>query len=319
MQGPQASESQGADLGAGLPTDLRLRFERLERVLGGLETEAGEPLPHAPDAAPGTLAVVAFPLAGSPSQARVSYRAHERLPAASTIKVYVLQALLEQVAAGDADLDDELEVTAEDQVTGSGVLKALSPGRRYTLRDLATLMVVVSDNTATNLLIGHLGVESINTSVRAHGWEGTYSAGKLQLGSTVSGAKRSRSHTTAADLADYFARLWRGELLPPRLTEEAQAIYRKQQYCELGRSLGVDSYLASIGEAPWRIASKSGSITGVRNDAGVFEPLAAAPVNARPFVIAVMTDGCVDQRFHPENLGARVVGWTAAEVFRRFT
>ena len=107
------------------------------------------------------------------------------------------------------------------------------------------------------------------------------------------------------------------ELLPPPLAEEAKAIYRKQQFSELGRSLDYDTYSASLGEAAWLIASKSGSIRGVRNDAGVLEPLTAARGGAEPYVVAIMTKGCVDDRFHPDNLGARVVGLASAEVFKR--
>lgn len=298
---------------------LRPRFEWLERVLEGSTPPGDAPASLASAAAEpgaGAMAVVAYPLDGAsaPPDAGISYRAHEPFPAASTIKVFVLQALLELVAAGTARLDDELEVRAADMVSGSGVLKALTPGRRHTLRDLATLMIAVSDNTATNVLIEFVGLDRVNASIRAHGWSGTVSAGKLQTGAPTGAGAPARSTTTAADLADHFARLWRGELLPPTLTVEAQAMYRKQQYCELGRAIGHDSYLASIGEGPWRIASKSGSITGVRNDAGVFEPLTAT---GAPFVVAIMTRGCVDPRFHAENLGARVVGWAAAAVLER--
>lgn len=310
-----ASSSPAPLAGERIDPDLRARLERLERMLGGAATDAGGGALPSPSGAPGTLALVAHPLypdAADPDLT-IAYRPHEPFPAASTIKVYVLLALLELVAAGDADLDDELVVGAADQVTGSGILKALTPGRRCTLRDLATLMIVVSDNTATNVLVERVGVERINASIDAHGWAGTRSSGKLQTGV----ARRAPSTTTAADLADHFARLWRGELLPPALTEEAKSIYRKQQLTELGRSLDYDSYLASIGEAPWRIASKSGSITGVRNDAGVFEPLGAAADGAAPFVVAVMTKGCADPRFHPDNLGARVVGLAAAAAFER--
>ncbi|HET9026048.1 MAG TPA: serine hydrolase [Trueperaceae bacterium] len=332
MLQPNHPASPKAVSNALLPPELRAEFEHLERVLGGGAALQGASVSHAvaraphvtdaagaPDAAGvGALAVVAYPLEpNAKADQGVAYRATEQFPSASTIKVYVLQALLEMVAAGDADLDDELLVGAEDQVSGSGVLTALTPGRRYTLRDLATLMIVVSDNTATNVLIEFVGLDEVNASIQAHGWTGTRSAGKLQTAAVLSGAKRSSSVTTAADLADHMARLWRGELLPPPLTEEAKAIYRKQQFSELGRSIGYDSYLASIGEAPWRIASKSGSITGVRNDVGVFEPLPSAGGGGEPFVVAIMTKGCIDPRFHAENLGAKVVGLAAAAVFAR--
>lgn len=304
------------------------RFEQLARVLGGLEGLGGEPVSEGEahgGAAPGRIAVAAYPLDGGLSTApAIAHRAHEPFTAASTIKVFILLALLERVAEGGAALEEELVVGAADQVGGAGVLKELTPGRRFTLLDLATLMIVVSDNTATNVLVEYLGVDAINASIQSHGWRSTRSAGKLMLPVTPGEPARRPSVTSAADLADHFAQLWRGELLPEALSEVARSIYRRQQFSYLGRSMdfgggtaGYDRYAAAAGEAPWRIASKTGSVRGVRHDPGVFEPLRAAKEGGKAFVIAVMTDGCVDERYHPENLGERVVGWAAAEVYQR--
>lgn len=287
---------------------------------------------------PALLGVMAFALppanvgsgASLPAASAVGFNAQLSFPAASTIKVYVLQALLERVAAGTSSLRDELMLGASDQVSGSGVLKALSRDRPYTLLDLATLMIIVSDNTATNLLIELVGVDEVNESMRRNGWLGSSLRGKLQLATPQPGGqRRAPSRTTPADLADYFARLWLGELLPPELTELSKTIYRQQQYGELGRYLDYDSYSAEVGEAPWRIASKSGSIRGVRNDAGVIEAVAppesggeAAVSPPRPYgapntavVMAIMTSGCPDERFHNDNLGAKVLGTVARELF----
>lgn len=249
-------------------------------------------------------------------EGRLEQREAETFPAASTMKVYVLQALLEAVAQGRHGLDEHRSLTADDAVTGSGVLKLLTPGTELTLLDIATLMITVSDNTATNMLIDLLGIEAIRASVAAHGWGDTYLRGKLQQSAVVAGSKSSPSHTSARDLADYFSRLWLGQLLPPDLTEVAKQIYRRQQFTELGRSLHYDSYSAEIGVSDMVIASKSGSIRGVRNDAGVFE-FGTASEGAQlaveaAYVVVVLTDGCPDRRFHADNLGARIVGEVAA-------
>ena len=98
------------------------------------------------------------------------------------------------------------------------------------------LMIVVSDNTATNLLIDLLTPERIRDVTRAHGWTGTYLRGKLQVPAAPGAGPVTPSQTTPADLADHFARLWRGELLPPELTDVAKRIYRAQQFTELGRA-----------------------------------------------------------------------------------
>jgi len=244
--------------------------------------------------------------------AAVAHRSDQKFPAASTMKVFVLQALLEAVVAGDRDLGDTRELLASDLVTGSGVLKLMTVGSRLTLLDLATLMICVSDNTATNMLIDELSIERIRASVEANGWTDTALSGKLQQAPVVGATKRSPTVTSPRDLADYFGRLWSNDLLPPELTEVAIRIYRGQQFTELGRSIGYDQYSAEIGVSDVVIASKSGSIRGVRNDAGVVEHEAEGAT--RRTVIAIMTDGCADLRFHAENLGAQVVGEVSAAV-----
>ena len=92
---------------------------------------------------------------------------HEHVfPTASTIKLAVLVELYRQVEQGRCSLDDRLELRAEEIVPGAGVLRDLQPGLLPTVRDLAVLMIIVSDNTATNVLIDHLGgVEPVNAAV----------------------------------------------------------------------------------------------------------------------------------------------------------
>lgn len=273
-------------------SDLTPMLEDLERDLGG------------------TLGVYALPLAAS--GASVRYRADERFPAASTIKVFVLQALLEEVAAGRVSLDEELPLAPSEQVTGSGVLKALTAGRSYLVRDLAMLMIIVSDNSATNLLIERLGVDAVNAVCARRGWHGTALAGKLQKGRTRS------SFTCSRDLGDCFARLWRGELLPAPLTGLAQDIYRRQQLTDqLGGEIGYDAYSTETGASSLVIASKSGSLRGVRNDAGVIQ-VGAEEGEGSAYALAIMTKGCPDGRYHPNNLGSRVVRRVSRLLFTHF-
>ncbi|HZJ10054.1 MAG TPA: serine hydrolase [Trueperaceae bacterium] len=262
----------------------------------------------------------AVPGASGTVDTRLEHRAAERFPAASTLKVFVLQALLEAVAAGRHGLDEQRALREAEGVTGSGVLKLLTPGTKLSLLDLATLMITVSDNTATNMLIDALGMEAIMASVTANGWSDTHLRGKLQQTPVAAGSKSSPTMTSPRDLADYFSRLWLGEFLPAELTSVAKGIYRRQQFTELGRSLDYDSYSAEIGDSDMLVASKSGSIRGVRNDAGVIELNATGTATAatarepRRYVVAIMTDGCPDRRFHADNLGAVVVGEVAAAV-----
>ena len=268
---------------------LQQRFEVLEGELGG------------------TLGVFACQI-GEPESDSLRYKDDETFPAASTIKVFVLQALLEQVQIGNLRLDDELILQTNDQVTGSGVLKALSPGRVYTLQDLATLMIIVSDNTATNLLIGHLGTDAVNETCTEHGWNDTFLAGKLQQKDNT-----TISRTSPRDLGSYFERLWAGKLLDESLTQTAKSIYRRQHYTDqLGGELGYDAYSTETGVSPLQIASKSGSIRGVRNDAGVISD------GSVTYAVAVMTKDCDDLRFHADNLGSRIISRVSRNVYDHY-
>ena len=86
----------------------------------------------------------------------VSYelRADEAVPTASTIKVPIMVELFAEAEEGKLDWTQKLELTDQDKVSGSGVLTELSGGDTLPIRDLMHLMIVVSDNTATNLILG---------------------------------------------------------------------------------------------------------------------------------------------------------------------
>lgn len=259
----------------------------------------------------GTLGVAAYRLDGDEDAVR--YRDARPFKAASTIKVYVLLALLEAVDAGELALDEALELRPEDAVTGSGVLKSLTPGHAYSLHDLAMLMIIVSDNTATNMLIERLGLERVNGTIEAHGWRETRLAGLLQRAGGPPGDKASWSTTSPRDLADHFARLWRGELLSAAATETARGIYLRQEYTgTLGRYLPYDADDLEEGVSSLAIASKSGSVRGVRNDAGVISGTHGA------YVLAVMSADCPDRRFHADNLGNLAIADVSRALFQRF-
>jgi hypothetical protein len=87
-------------------------------------------------------------------------------PTASCIKLFILLVLMRRIAAGDLTLEQRIPVLAGQQVGGSGVLKDLSAGIELPLRDVATLMIVLSDNTATNMLVDLLGLAAVNQTIR---------------------------------------------------------------------------------------------------------------------------------------------------------
>lgn len=237
------------------------------------------------------------------------YRADAPLPAASLIKLPVMLSVLTKAAEGELRLDERIVLGAADRVGGSGVLQSLQGGLEPTVQDLLTLMIIVSDNTATNLLIERVGAEAVNVWCRRNGLYGTELVGKLQLPEAEQNAAQrrgERNRTCAADTLGLLMGLARGDLLPPAETELALGILKRQVFTEaLARYLPTDPEL----DAPYaEVASKSGCLRGVWHDAGIIFQ------DGRPlYALVVMTANGADRRFNVDQEGVRLI----AEVSRR--
>ena len=205
---------------------------------------------------------------------RWSLRGDERFPQASTIKIAVLAELLRQDEAGDgAHLLDRYVVNSADLVSGSDILLGLTPGvTTLTNQDLATCMVAVSDNSATNVLIDRVGMHRVNALLDRLGLPQTRLKRKML---DLEAAKSGRENvSTPAEMASLLAALWRAD--GTVLQREATA-----RYFDL-LATHKDSQIPSGLPADLKIANKPGSLEGVRNDAGiVFLP-------RHPYVIVVM-------------------------------
>jgi len=231
----------------------------------------------------------------------LEWNADEPFPAASTIKVPILIAALQQVERGVLELGKRYPLEEGDAVGGAGVLHELEPGLKLSLQDYLTLMIVVSDNTATNKTIEIVGQDAVNALLE--GYPSTELVGQLQLPFEKQNERQrrgERNRTSPRDLTRLMNALNGGFLLNPDMTALALNILERQQYKDMvGRSLPRDEH----GELTVRVCSKSGEILGTRNDVA----LVYGPV---PYAIALMTKGGRDPREHPENsmvlLGARV-------------
>ncbi len=193
--------------------------------------------------------------------------AQEPFVAASTIKVPVLVALYAAAAEGRLRLDQEVALRAEDQVGGSGVLQVLSPGVRLPLRDLAELMIVVSDNTATNLLLERIGIDAVNACMAALGLETTRVLRALQV--VPVGAKGSNT-VTAGELSELLARLAQGRAVSWDACRRMVATLRRQQLREGLPGLLPPARGAAVGSLPaWELAHKTGSLSDHEHDVGL--------------------------------------------------
>lgn len=253
----------------------------------------------------GTLSVAASDLDGDH---QIDYRSDEVTRAASTIKVPLLVAWLEGVAEGRFALDDEIPFEAGDAVPGSGVMKILARGRPYSAIDLAHLMICVSDNTATNLLMRLVTVERVNALAERNGWIGTRLFGPLQVDPPSPPAT-----TSARDLHTMMRSLWAGELLPPAQSDVARRILLRQQHTEhLGRFIDYDAYQREVAAHPVAIASKGGALPYLRNEAAVVLR------SERGFVLGVATTVPSDPRFYIDHPAHAVIARVTKALFDHY-
>ncbi len=237
----------------------------------------------------------------------VGFNDAQVFPAASVVKLPMLIAALQRVERHELSLEQRFELTADDRAGGSGVLLVCDSGLQLTLKDLLTLMIVVSDNTATNMVMDVLGgPEAINQQFAGMGLEVTRVFGKLQVAwerKTEAQRQGRLSELTPAEMLALLEQLWNGGLLGPGLRALALEILGKQQYTEMiGRHLPDGT----------SIATKSGQITGVRNDAGFV-------LTARPYMIAMASRDGQDARYHIDNEGVLVAARVSKLVFDYFS
>ena len=184
------------------------------------------------------------------------------LKTASIIKLPILVHVALAVQEGHLSWDDTLTLTAEEKVAGSGVLTQLQPGLALTLRDVCTLMTVVSDNTATNMVIEHIGVEPVNMRMRSLGLKQTTLTRKAYStdAPTPLSQKFGLGVTTPREILRLLTLLAEGKIGGEVLSADLLDILSKQQYRD-----GIPRLLPE----DWKYAGKTGAVNPVRNDVGL--------------------------------------------------
>lgn len=221
---------------------------------------------------------------------------------ASTIKTYILAALFASAERGEADLEEQIEYKKEHYVVGSGVLQTLSIGTKLKVKDVAMLMISISDNIATNMMIDYLGLKRINRYIQEMGCYDTV------LYNPIDFDKYDRlGATTTKDYASMFVRLARSELVSEEASRQMLDIFRKQHYNSMLTRYFPPFYLDSedIGEEELiYVASKSGCMDACRNDGGIVH----TPYG--DYVIVIMNKEFSDWIYHDDHpaylYGARV-------------
>jgi beta-lactamase class A len=198
---------------------------------------------------------------------------------ASSIKITVLANLYLQAQQGKLKLTDLYTVLSSDLVADSDIMGGLTPGvTRITLRDLATMMVAVSDNSATNVLIDRVGMANVNAMLDSLGLANTRLRRKMM---DLDAAKQGRENiSTPREMMALLEAIYRGNLLDKESTTDFLKVL----------STNKDSWIPRDLPADVKIANKPGSLEAVRNDSGIVF------VEGRPYVICVMTAFLANER-----------------------
>ncbi|MEE0094928.1 MAG: serine hydrolase [Oscillospiraceae bacterium] len=225
----------------------------------------------------------------------------EPFETASTIKVYILAALFDAIEQGKASLKDMLTCEERFWIDGSGILGSLEVGTTLSVKNVATLMIIVSDNIATNMLIDYLGIDSINACIQKLGCKDT------KLHNVLDFAKYHQlGTTTPRDYASMFVRIANRTLVSPEASQQMWEILSQQHYNSMIVKSLPQFYVDpdNYDEQLFWFASKSGSMNACRNDGGII----TTPYGS--YVIVMLNKDFSDKQYYPEHpatvFGSRV-------------
>ena len=164
-----------------------------------------------------------------------TYGGDNRVRTASTIKIAVMIEAFARVAEGHAKWTDELVLTKAARYGGSGVLPELGDGLKLTLRDCVNLMMVVSDNTATNMVLDFLTTDSVNERMKALGFKDTRlmrrigGGGESREGKEPDNKRFGLGATTPHEMVQILEKLERGEIVSKSASKEMLDLMKREQ------------------------------------------------------------------------------------------
>ena len=243
----------------------------------------------------------------------LEYSAHEKVQTASVIKVPIMVEVFAQAFEKRLDLGEELVVTQENLVRGSGILQDLSPGLRLSIKDLVVLMITLSDNSATNMLMDRVGIGSVNDRMRQYGLKNTVLYKKVFKPASEPLPEEQKKWglgvTTPWDMLMLMEKIYRNEIMDPAACEAMIEILKKQRDRDQ-----IPRYLLGPRWENVTIANKTGALNQVRNDVGiVYTPQGN-------FVLSIFAQDSKDQKWSADNEATLTLGRMAeslATYFRR--
>ena len=188
---------------------------------------------------------------------------------ASMIKMFVLAAAMSDVRDGKLSLDETLILTAPNMVGGAGSIAGEGVGAEVPVRKALELMIVESDNTATNILIDRLGMENLNRYIRDNGYYDTIVNHKMMLDEG-----KATNLSSVRDLGELFRRIYRHECVDASRDLLMIDYLLKQE--------DTDCFPSAL--PYWNIAHKTGEVAGLYDDGGIFYG------SSGDFVLVIMND-----------------------------
>jgi len=222
--------------------------------------------------------------------------ADETFPTASTIKIAILAELYRQAQQEKLKLADTYTLQQSDLVGGSGISTALTPGAtRLTLRDAAALMISVSDNGMTNVLIDRVGLDNVNALLDSLGLAHTRLSRKMM--DLRAAAEGRENFATPRELMLLLEAIYRGRVLNKQFTADYFNLLSTPKASYIPRELPEDL----------RVANKPGELEGVRNDCGLIF------TGSRPYILCAMSTYLRNERAAGDAI-SRISG----ETYRMF-
>lgn len=222
-----------------------------------------------------------------------SIRGEQSVPSASTIKLVIMAELFSRVHAGSMRLDDTITITEQMRTGGDGILKELEPGHAFTLKEILTLMIIVSDNEATNILINLLGMESINARAKAMGLTCAH-LGRRMMDSEAK--KQGKDNFICAEDMEHILT----QIYHERVIGEAESRLMLDILLRQQQSGRLQLYLPE----EVAVAHKCGDLDFLENDGGIIF------VPEQPYVLVVLTSQM------PSNKeGREVIGHISKQVY----
>ncbi|MGV8980497.1 serine hydrolase [Clostridium sp.] len=181
----------------------------------------------------------------------------EVIPSASIIKLFIMAKTFQLVKDGQLNLSDRISINKKERVPYS-IIYTLDDKNTYTVRDLIILMIIQSDNTATNQLIHMIGIEKINEYINELGCKDTILKRKMMdLDSRKLGID---NYTTARDVAKLLELMNKGQLINSSCSDMMLDIMKMQ----------LDNSMMSVNlDEKIIVAHKTGSLTNINHDAGI--------------------------------------------------